>query len=94
MLESFPVVSTSKACVLLLVFGDVAHAGLLLNHVEQAGNAEPQPSSDGKPKHVIPYYIEDSTADDGEVHEGTHNKKSPEPAHLDKPLVQNFFWQI
>ena len=92
--KSFPVVSASKARVFLVVLGDFAHAGLLFHHVEQAGNTEPHPGSDGKPDHVIPDNIEPSTAVSvaGEVREGPHNKNSPEPAHLDKPLVQKIVW--
>ena len=87
--KSFPVVSTGEAGLLLVVLGDVAHAGLVFDHVEQAGNAEPSPGSDAQADDVISDNIKPATAVGvaGEVNERSDDQTGPEPTNLDKPLV-------
>ena len=93
-IKSFPIISTCQAGLFSVVLGDITHPWLLLQQVEHAGEAEPGPCRDAQPHQVVPDDVEPPAAVGvaGEIHERPNNEQSPEPAQLNKPLVQEIVW--
>ena len=88
-IESSPQMTMTDAGVSPMILGHLTHPSLVLDSVEERGDGEPDQGGQGQPRHVVLDDVHPAAAVGvaGEVDEVGQEQTSPEPAALDKPLI-------